>query len=271
MFLRCAADMLVANNTLYDIDGFVFSIGMDSSNFSGSIAGLRVVNNIISVTGTGAKVFGLTTALPSSVVIDHNLARTSGVYASLPDGRSTSDPATFHAWTGYQQHEVSASPGVRRWQRPRLPAEEHLARHRCGHPCVRHHRHLGRRRPRPRPLRATSPSDPPWEGRDRRRSLPAGDTDSPIVMDNPVPSWLDTAAERSRPGPRPGPWATRRAQPRCGDPEHRIADVPLPARPQVMGTTQPPYPVGTASQGSAARCPGHRVAGASLRPLASRS
>ena len=111
MFLRCAADMVVAHNTFHDLDGFVFAIGTDSSNFSGSIAGLRVVNNIVSVTGTGAKVFGLTTALPDSVSIDHNLARTIGTYASLADGRSTSDPATFSTWTGYQRHGLSSSPG----------------------------------------------------------------------------------------------------------------------------------------------------------------
>ena len=92
MFLRCAADMVVANNTFHDLDGFAFSIGADSANFSGSIGGLRIVNNIITLNGTGAKVFGLTTALPDSVSIDHNLARTSGVYATLADGRRTSDP-----------------------------------------------------------------------------------------------------------------------------------------------------------------------------------
>ncbi len=110
MFLRCATNMVVANNTFDEVEGFVFSIGMDSSNFSGSIAGLKVVNNIVLETGTGAKVFGLTTALPDSVTIDHNLARTSGVYASLSDGRSTSDPDTFSTWTGYQQHGLSSSP-----------------------------------------------------------------------------------------------------------------------------------------------------------------
>ncbi len=110
MFLRCAADMTVANNTFHELDGFVFSIGMDSSHFSGSIGGLRVINNIVSVTGTGAKIFGLTTSLPDSVSIDHNLARTSGSYASLADGRSTRDADTFTTWTGYQAHAVNGSP-----------------------------------------------------------------------------------------------------------------------------------------------------------------
>jgi len=47
----------------------------------------------------------------STVDIDHNLARTNGVYASLSDGRSKSDPDTFTTWTGYQQHGLSSSPG----------------------------------------------------------------------------------------------------------------------------------------------------------------
>ena len=111
MFLRCAADMVVAHNTFHDLDGFAFAIGADSANFSGSIGGLRIVNNIITLNGTGAKVFGLTTALPDSVEIDHNLARTSGVYATLADGRRTSDPATFSEWTGYQRHQDLSSPG----------------------------------------------------------------------------------------------------------------------------------------------------------------
>jgi len=111
MFLRCALGMVVAHNTFHDVEGFVFSIGYDSANFSGAIDGLRVVDNIISMNGTGAKVFGLTSSLPGSVQIDYNLARTSGVYATLADGRSTRSANQFEQWTGYQAHGVSAAPG----------------------------------------------------------------------------------------------------------------------------------------------------------------
>jgi parallel beta-helix repeat protein len=109
-FIRCGTDMLVANNTFVGIQGFVFSIGTESSRFAGALNGLQVVNNLVDVQNTGARVFGLTTSLPSSVRIDFNLARTSGQLAMLPDGRTTSDPATFTAWTGYQANGVSGDP-----------------------------------------------------------------------------------------------------------------------------------------------------------------
>jgi parallel beta-helix repeat protein len=111
MFLRCARDMVVAHNTFHDLDGFVFSIGADSGTYSGAIDGLVVVNNIASMNGTGAKIFGIMTTPPASVRIDYNLARTSGNYATLADGRVTTDPALFASWTGYQAHGVAAVPG----------------------------------------------------------------------------------------------------------------------------------------------------------------
>jgi hypothetical protein len=68
------------------------------------------MNNNISM-NTGAKIFALTTALPSSVVIDYNLAATTATFASLPDGRTTASPATFTSWTGYQAHGATGDPG----------------------------------------------------------------------------------------------------------------------------------------------------------------
>jgi hypothetical protein len=111
MFLRCAGDMVVAHNTFHDLDGFVFSIGSDSRNFSGAIDGLRILDNIVSMTGTGAKIFGIMSTLPATVVIDYNLTRTSGTFATMYDGRSTTEPATFTSWTGEQVHGVVAGPG----------------------------------------------------------------------------------------------------------------------------------------------------------------
>jgi Right handed beta helix region len=109
MFLRCATNMLIAHDTFVDLDGFAFSIGVDSQRFSGGLDGLRIVDDIVSFTGSGAKVFGITTELPASVVIDHLMARTSGVYATLPGGRSTRSAATFTSWTGFQRHGSTAT------------------------------------------------------------------------------------------------------------------------------------------------------------------
>jgi hypothetical protein len=110
MFLRCGEGMLVANNTLVDLEGFVFSIGSDSRTYSGRIDGLRVLNNVIDVNGTGAKVYGLVTNLPASATVDHNLVRTTGNVATLPDGRKTTSQSTFTAWTGYDSHGIQAAP-----------------------------------------------------------------------------------------------------------------------------------------------------------------
>jgi hypothetical protein len=110
LFLRCAERMLVANNTLVDLDAFAFSLGSDSARYSGRTDGLRIANNIIDMTGTGAKVYGLVTWLPDSARINDNLARTSGTFATLPDGRRTSSLPTFTAWTGYDTRGVDLDP-----------------------------------------------------------------------------------------------------------------------------------------------------------------
>jgi hypothetical protein len=110
MFLRCAEDMLVANNTFVDLDGFAFSLGSDSGTYSGRTGGLRIVNNVIDLTGTGAKVYGVVTWLPDTVRINHNLVRTSGTFATLPDGRRTTSLATFASWTGYEATGTDADP-----------------------------------------------------------------------------------------------------------------------------------------------------------------
>lgn len=110
MFLRCATSTLIAHDTFVDLDGSAFFIGMDSQRFGGGLDGLRIVDDIVSFTGSGAKVFSITTALPASVVIDHIMARTSGVYATLPGGRSTTSAATFTSWTGFQRHGSTATP-----------------------------------------------------------------------------------------------------------------------------------------------------------------
>ena len=55
MFLRCALNMVVANNTFHDVEGFVFSIGYDSPRHNGSLKGLHIENNLVDVSATGAR------------------------------------------------------------------------------------------------------------------------------------------------------------------------------------------------------------------------
>jgi hypothetical protein len=110
MVLRCAENNLVANNTFYDIQYWVFDISHQLGGHGGSVEGLRIVNNI-AVT-KAAKIFGLATAMPASVVIDNNLVQNlaGGYVASVPGMGSTNSLATFRSWTGYEASGIQADP-----------------------------------------------------------------------------------------------------------------------------------------------------------------
>lgn len=108
MFLRCATNMLVANNTFYHMDGFIFSLGADSGNYSSNVNGMRIINNVL-VQDTG-KVYGIEGALPASVVIDNNLVRSNGYVATIRHGGSTTSLQQFRDWTGFEQNGLGADP-----------------------------------------------------------------------------------------------------------------------------------------------------------------
>jgi parallel beta-helix repeat protein len=110
MFLRCATDMLIAHNTFVDLPWWAFLIGADSPTYSGSSDGLRIVNNIVDFGGTDAKVYGIATALPEGLVIDANLTRTGGTFATLPGGVVVPDLATFRSLTGLETRGISGDP-----------------------------------------------------------------------------------------------------------------------------------------------------------------
>jgi hypothetical protein len=102
--------MLVAHNTIHDLT-FGFSLGSDSANFSNTVAGLRIVDNVVVMT-TGL-VYGIeqSAPLPSSVQIDHNLIySTSGLLASVRGVGGTRSLSTFQAWTGFEQNGIVADP-----------------------------------------------------------------------------------------------------------------------------------------------------------------
>jgi hypothetical protein len=115
MILRCASNMLVANNTLDGFDQFAFDIvdGTLGTPYGGSIAGLRIVNNIV----VGGRAFSIDSALPSSVVIDNNLVSIAGStaaygnYVAYVAGVGNFDTlAEFTAATGYQPNGLEADP-----------------------------------------------------------------------------------------------------------------------------------------------------------------
>lgn len=110
LFIRCAEDMLIAHNTIHELM-FGFSLGSDTANFSNTVAGLRIVDNIIVMT-TG-KVYGIeqTAPLPSDVVINHNLVHSdSGQIATVRGVGGTTSLSTFRSWTGFEQDGVDANP-----------------------------------------------------------------------------------------------------------------------------------------------------------------
>ena len=111
MVLRCASNMLVANNTFSGIGYFVFAVSHNKGGWGGSIDGLCIVNNIVSI--SSGEVYRIENAMPASFAIDYNLSHVSGsavIAAGVPNHGSTTSLATFRAWTGYDQHGLQGDP-----------------------------------------------------------------------------------------------------------------------------------------------------------------
>jgi parallel beta-helix repeat protein len=111
MTLRCASNTLVANNVFDGTQFFVFDISHNKGGWGASIEGLRIVNNILSV--SSGKIYGIETyPLPASVVIDHNLLYNSGpgYLASVVGKGGTASLATFRLWTGREWNGRVGNP-----------------------------------------------------------------------------------------------------------------------------------------------------------------
>lgn len=111
LILRCAAASLFAHNTFDGLDTFAFYVS-GSGSYAGSIAGLRIENNIVA----RGRAYSIGRQVPSTVVIDHGLVQPGGTatyarYVAYVDGRgNTSSLAEFRAWTGYDRHGIQANP-----------------------------------------------------------------------------------------------------------------------------------------------------------------
>jgi parallel beta-helix repeat protein len=112
LILRCAASSLFANNTFDGLDTFAFYVAT-SGSYAGSIGDLRIENNIV----VRGRSYSIGTGVPSTVVIDYNLALPGGSSAEYADhlafveGRGNTDSlAEFRAWTGYDKHGRLANP-----------------------------------------------------------------------------------------------------------------------------------------------------------------
>jgi hypothetical protein len=109
MILRCASDMLVANNTFAGIDRFAFDVKANDARYGGSVEGLRIVNNVAS---SPDRVYSIDSALPASVQIDRNLAfNTSGSWLGYVSGHgNTRDLTVFSGWSGYERSGLTGDP-----------------------------------------------------------------------------------------------------------------------------------------------------------------
>jgi hypothetical protein len=108
ILLRCAQNMLIANNTISDIDHWIYCLNL-SSSYSSGVEGLRIVNNINAQ--VSAQVYAIDFALPASIEIDGNLDWVyGGGNLGTYQGTRTSSLATFRTLTGRQAAGVQAEP-----------------------------------------------------------------------------------------------------------------------------------------------------------------
>jgi parallel beta-helix repeat protein len=107
MVLRCARDMLVAQNTFDNLTFWAMQINHGDGSFGDSVAGLTVLNNIVN----RIKSFHINDPLPSSVRLDYNLVWAPDKHVAYIVGHGyTKSLSEFRNWTGYEAHGLSRSP-----------------------------------------------------------------------------------------------------------------------------------------------------------------
>ncbi len=110
IILRCGERMIIAADTLVDLDDYVLMIGQDSARFSGSIAGARVQNGLLVMSGSGAPLV-ITSPLPADLVLDSTLLwNDAGPLAQIYGTGDTADLGQLQAWTGQLPNGIAAPP-----------------------------------------------------------------------------------------------------------------------------------------------------------------
>jgi parallel beta-helix repeat protein len=112
IFLRCGQDMLIAHNTLVDLDSFALSVDDDDSTFASSITGARILNNIFAMRN-GGKVFGFPSfdSLPPDLTIDYDLVWVpGGVTATVAPGFPLPGLSLVTQLSGFEAHGIEADP-----------------------------------------------------------------------------------------------------------------------------------------------------------------
>jgi parallel beta-helix repeat protein len=109
LLLRCARDSVFANNVLDGMDSYAFELSDHSggSQYAGSIAGLRIVDNIV----VGSPVYAVRNELPDGLVLDYNLFDATRPVARFPRAVTRGTLRSFTEATGYERHSISANPG----------------------------------------------------------------------------------------------------------------------------------------------------------------
>jgi hypothetical protein len=110
IIVRCGGGMLIAYNTLADLDGYALQIGQDPPIFSGPIDGAQVIGNVFVVSGGGTP-YRIDAPRPADLTIDDNLIWAAGGALAYVAGRGeTSDLGQLYAWTGYERTGLAADP-----------------------------------------------------------------------------------------------------------------------------------------------------------------
>jgi hypothetical protein len=112
IFLRCGQDMLIAHNTIVDLDSFALSVDDDQSSFASSIAGARILDNIFAMRN-GGKVFGFPafSSLPPDLTIDYDLVWVpGGVTATVAPGLPLFGLSLVQQLSGFEEHGIEADP-----------------------------------------------------------------------------------------------------------------------------------------------------------------
>ena len=110
LIIRCFDHGLIANNTFVGLDKFAFDVSSYYESYGGSIEALRILNNLV----VNGRAYSVDDAIPSSVVMDYNLAYTTsastaeyGTYDAWVYGHDqTTSLATFQGWTGTAAHDI---------------------------------------------------------------------------------------------------------------------------------------------------------------------
>lgn len=109
LYLRCASNTVIAHNTFRGLDRFAIGLYLSNGTFSGPLHDVSIHHNRIS----GGRAFTINSALPSSIVIDHDRIGRCTASACPLEGKmlagvsgkgNTTTIGQLRAWTGFEAH-----------------------------------------------------------------------------------------------------------------------------------------------------------------------